>query len=114
MLEREKPPDGGLSETSDTSETKPPRLNTQINFQAPAQAQNLRHRAVKEARLELLREAIHEACGFIQLHAAACQTLVEAGDDAGMLHSLGRIVTYTKHAARIGNELRVLRKEPPP
>jgi hypothetical protein len=82
---------------------------------APAQAQIERNpRAVKEARLELLREAVHEACGFIRLHAEACQPLVEAGDDAGLLHSLGRLVIYTKHAARVGNELRDLRKEPPP
>jgi hypothetical protein len=71
-------------------------------------------RAVREARLELLREAVHEACGFIRLHAEACQPLVEAGDDAGLLHSIGRLVIYTKHAARVGNELRDLREEPPP
>ena len=83
-----------------------PRQNTQ--------AQNLRSpRAVKEARLELLREAVHEACGFIQLHANVCQDLAEAGDNAGLIHSLGRLVIYTKHAARVGNELRDLRKAPP-
>ncbi|MDQ6869838.1 MAG: hypothetical protein M3178_16325 [Pseudomonadota bacterium] len=70
-------------------------------------------RAVKEARLELLREAVHEACGFIQLHANVCQDLAEAADNAGLIHSLGRLVIYTKHAARVGNELRDLRKEPP-
>jgi hypothetical protein len=38
---REKPPlrGGGLSETSDTSETKPPRQNTQIKIQEPARAE---------------------------------------------------------------------------
>jgi hypothetical protein len=74
-------------------------------------AQITNPRAVKEARLLLLREAVHEACGFIRLHAEACQSLVEAGDDAGLLHSLGRLVIYTKHAARAGNELRDLRQE---
>jgi hypothetical protein len=32
----------------------------------------------------------------------------------GYFIPLGPPVTYTKHAARIGNELRDLRKEPPP
>jgi hypothetical protein len=112
--EIEKAPRGGaFSEMSSAgclgnSEIKPPLQNTQ-------QENLLRNpRAVKEARLELLREAVHEACGFIRLHAEACQSLVEAGDDAGLLHSLGRLVIYTKHAARVGNELRNLRKEPPP
>jgi hypothetical protein len=35
--------------------------------------------------------------------------LAEAGDDAGLLHSLGRLITYTKHAARTGIELRETR-----
>jgi hypothetical protein len=81
----------------------------------PNQAEILRNpRAVKEAKLELLRAALHEACGFIQLHANVCQDLAEAGDNAGLIHSIGRLVIYTKHAARVGNELRDLRKEPPP
>jgi hypothetical protein len=88
--------------------------DTPPNF-APEQAEILHNpRAVREARLELFREAVHEGCGFIRLHAEACQTLVEACDDAGLLHSLGRLVIYTKHAARVGNELRDLRKGPPP
>ena len=81
-------------------------------IKAPAQVTN--PRAIREAKLELLREAVHEACGFIRLHAEACPPLVEAGDDAGLLHSLVRLVIYTKHAARVGNELRDLRNEPPP
>jgi hypothetical protein len=80
---------------------------------ATAQAEILRNpRAVKEARLELLREAIHEACGFIRLHAEVCQGLAEAGDDAGLIHSLGRLVAYTKYAARSGNDLRAVRVAP--
>jgi hypothetical protein len=80
----------------------------------PNQVSILRNpRAVHEAKIELLREAVHEGCGFIRLHAEACQTLAEAGDDAGLIHSLGRLVIYTKDAARVGNELRDLRKELP-
>ena len=77
---------------------------------APNQAEILRNpRAVREAKLELLREAIHEACGFIRLHAEVCQGLAEAGDDAGLIHSLSRLVAYTKEAARTGNDLRAIR-----
>jgi len=78
---------------------------------APAQAEILRNpRAVKEARLELLREGIFEACGFVQLHADVCQDLAQA-DDVGLLHSLGRLIAYTKHAARLGIDLRAIRDE---
>jgi hypothetical protein len=69
-------------------------------------------RAVREARLELLREAVHESCGFIRLHAETCQLLIEAGDDAGLIHSLGRLILYTKEAARSGNDLRAVRGVP--
>jgi hypothetical protein len=86
-------------------------VQTNSQIQAPAQDKFRNPRAVKEARLELLREAVR---GFIQIHANVCQDLAEAGDNAGLIHSLGRLVIYTKHAAKIGNELRELRKEPPP
>jgi hypothetical protein len=99
------------SSAADVRIDSPPRPNPQEKSDL---AQITNPRAVKEARLSLLREAVHEACAFIRLHAEACQPLVEAGDDAGLLHSLGRLVIYTKHAARVGNELRDLRKEPPP
>jgi hypothetical protein len=73
------------------------------------QAKNLNPRAVREAKLELLRDALHEACGFIRIHAEVCQALAEAGDDAGVLHALGRLITYANHAARTGRDLRTLR-----
>jgi hypothetical protein len=91
-------------------------VDLQANIPKPAtsQAEILRNpRGVREAKLWLLREAIFEACAFIRLHAEACQSLAEACDDAGLIHSIGRLVIYTKHAARVGNELRDLRKEPP-
>jgi hypothetical protein len=102
--ERDDPVILSCLEGIDSSETS--------RIERPAQVTN--PRAVRETRLELLREAVHEACWFIRLHAEACQPLVEAGDDVGLLHSLGRLVIYTKHAARVGNELRDLCKEPPP
>jgi hypothetical protein len=86
---------------------RPPVSTTPQKYQASSD------HAVREARLELLREAIHEACWFVQLHAAACQTLAEAGDDAGLLHSLARPILYAKEAARSGNDLRALREGAP-
>jgi hypothetical protein len=79
---------------------------------ATAQAQIARNpRAVKEARLELLREAIHESCGFIRLHAETCQLNAEAGDDTGAIYSLGRLIAFAKFAAKSGNDLRAIRDE---
>jgi hypothetical protein len=80
---------------------------------APARAKFLRNpRAVREAKLLLFREAIFEACAFARIHAEVCQDLAEACDDAGLIHSLGRLVLYTKEAAKLGNDLRALRAEP--
>jgi hypothetical protein len=110
-----RPPPGHGGDPLELSSYGGVDLQANIPNKAPAQAKILRNpRAVREARLALLREAVHEACGFIRLHAEVCQDLAEASDDAGMLHSLGRLISYAKHAARVGNELRDLRKEPPP
>jgi hypothetical protein len=82
------------------SDSTPPQ-NSQHKIRNP--------RAVREAKLELLREALHEACGFIRIHAEVCHALAEAGDDAGVLHALGRLIIYARHAARTGTDLRSLR-----
>jgi hypothetical protein len=106
----EGPPRGGCADGPEvvcfggerpSDNTPPPK------YQAPSS-----DRAVREARLELLREAVHESCGFIRLHAETCQLLIEAGDDAGLIHSLGRLILYTKEAARSGNDLRAVRGVP--
>ncbi len=100
--------------------TEPPVNGSQLSSSADdLQANSLSQptvqvtnpRAVREAKLELLREALHEVCGFIQLHASVCQDLAEAGDNAGLIHSLGRLIGYTKHAARAGNDLRAIQDE---
>jgi hypothetical protein len=78
----------------------------------PNQVSILRNpRAVHEAKIELLREAVHDGCGFIRLHAEACQTLAEAGDDARAIYSLGRLIAFAKFAAKSGNDLRAIRDE---
>jgi hypothetical protein len=56
---------------------------------APSQAEISRDpRAVREAKLELLREAIFENLGAISLFAETAKLLIEARDDAGMAHSV--------------------------
>lgn len=44
--------------------------------------------AVKEARLELLRESIFDNLGAVALFAETAKLLIEAGDDVGMAHSV--------------------------
>jgi len=78
---------------------------------AQRQAESRNHAVVIEAKRELLREAVHEACGFVRLHAEVCQALAEAGDDGGLLHSVARLIAFTKHVARVGSDLRTLRDE---
>jgi hypothetical protein len=69
---REKPPlRSGLSETSDTSETKPPRLNTQIKFQDQVEAEF-------DAEIALaLAASGWRVAACLLTHAAL---LIEAGD----------------------------------
>jgi hypothetical protein len=52
---------------------------------APAQGQN---RAVREARLKLLREVIFENLGAAKLFIEIVQLLIEGRDDTGARHSL--------------------------
>jgi hypothetical protein len=109
MTDAQTPPCGGRAagpEVNCNALDKPQFIDPPPAWQAEIERNP---RAVREAKLELLREAIHEACGFIRLHASVCQDLAEAGDDAGLLHSLGRLVAYAKHAARAGNDLRAIR-----
>ena len=86
-------------------------LQANIPNQGPAQGKFRNPRAVLEAKRELLREAVHEACGFIRLHAETCQLNAEAGDDAGAIYSLGRLIAFAKFAAKSGNDLRAIRDE---
>jgi hypothetical protein len=111
MIDAQTPPGGGRAAG--------PEINCNaldkrqfIDPEAARQAPNPRNPiAVREAKLELLREAIHEACGFIRLHGEGCQISVEAGDDTGAIYSLSRLIAHTKHAARIGIDLRAIRDE---
>ena len=86
-------------------------LQADIPNEAQAQGKFRNPHAVREAKRELLREAVHEACGFIRLHAETCQLNAEAGDDTGAIYSLGRLIAFAKFAAKSGNDLRAIRDE---
>ena len=77
----------------------------------PAQGQN---RAVREARLELLREAIFENLGAAKLVIETALLLIEARDDVGARHSLRMGALHFKAAVQSANELSALKAEPRP
>ena len=72
------------------------------NKAASAQGQN---RAVREARLELLRGAIFENLGAARLFIDSAQLLIDARDDAGMRHSVRMGALHFKAAVVSANEL---------
>jgi hypothetical protein len=68
----------------------------------PAQGQN---RAVREARLELLREAMFENLGAAKLFIETALLLIEARDDVGARHSIRMGALHFKAAVTSANEL---------
>jgi hypothetical protein len=78
------------------------RLRFDAKTAAPAQGQN---RAVREARLELLREAIFENLGAAKLFIETVQLLIEVWDDVGARHSLRMGALHFKAAVTSANEL---------
>jgi hypothetical protein len=75
------------------------------------QDQNSNPRAVREVRLELLREAIGEQAGFIQIQGELVQTFAAIGDDAGITYALKRLVAHVRAAAQTANELTAFKME---
>ena len=67
-----------------------------------AQGQN---RAVREARLELLREAIFENLGAAKLFIETVLLLIEVRDDVGARHSIRMGALHFKAAVTSANEL---------
>lgn len=66
---------------------------------------------LRRAKLDLLRDALHEALGFAKLYADVAQSLTEVGDDAGTLHALGNFRAAAKVACQAGRDIRELRGE---
>jgi hypothetical protein len=78
----------------------------------PNQAEILRNpRAVREAKLELLREAIFENLGAVSHFAETARLLIEVRDDAGMAHSVKMGAHHYRAAAATVNELSKLKAE---
>lgn len=68
-------------------------------------------RAVDHAKLQPLRDFVHEMCGFIILNAEAVQIAAEQGDDVSLGYSLRRLVLHAKAAAKSANEVRSIHVE---
>jgi hypothetical protein len=110
--ERPSPGEGDGPGISSCLENIDSSENSQI--ERPAQAEILRNpRAVREAKLELLREAIFENLGAVSLFAETAKLLIEARDDAGMAHSVKMGAHHFRAAAATVNELSKLKAEGP-
>ncbi len=78
----------------------------------PPQDNLLRNpRAVREAKLELTRDLLHEALGWARIYAATAQTFAEIGDDTGALFSLGQFHKAASAACQAGRLIREGRGE---
>jgi len=85
-----------------------------VDFQpnSPIQAQVTNPHAVREAKLELLRDAIFENLGAVSLFAETAKLSIEARDDAGMRHAVKMGAQHYRAAVVTANELAAL-NEPP-
>ncbi|VTZ28460.1 hypothetical protein MPC4_70080 [Methylocella tundrae] len=64
---------------------------------------------VKQARLELLRDAIFEQLGFMIHRAELARTFADLSDDAGLTYSLKCMVAHVRAAAQCANDLTALK-----
>jgi hypothetical protein len=67
--------------------------------------------AVRAAKLELLREAIFENLGAVQLFAETAKLLIEARDDTGMAHAIKMGAHHYRAAVVTAKELASLKAE---
>src|ERR1700730_8006797 len=80
---------------------------------APNEAELLHNpRAVREAKLELLREAIFENLGAVSPFAETAKLSIEARDDAGMRHAVKMGAHHYRAAVVTANELAALKGAP--
>ncbi len=111
MMHAKNPAAGGAAGLSE-SVCLSADLQVNIPNEAPAQAEKRNPRAVREARLELLREAIFENLGAVSLFAETAKLLIEARDDAGMAHSVKMGAHHYRAAVVTANELAALKGAP--
>ena len=102
---------GGAAGPLETFRLAMERLDN-ANTTPPAQSQN---RAVREARLKLLREAIFEDLGAAKLVIETALLLIEARDDVGARHSIRMGALHFKAAEERRNaEARAYRETKAP
>jgi hypothetical protein len=79
--------------------------NPEISPNTPsAQARN--PRAVREAKLELVRDLLRESLGFALLYASVAQQLNEVRDDFGTLIALRNFRAAANAACEAGRQIR--------
>jgi hypothetical protein len=76
-----------------------------------AQDNSRNYQDVREAKLELQREAIFENLGAVRLFVETAQLLIEARDDAGMTHAVKMGAHHYRAAVQTTNELAALMRE---
>jgi hypothetical protein len=95
----------GLGNTSlagglDDSEINRPNAKTQARNPA----------AVREAKIALVRDLLRESLCFARLYAEVGQMLLDAEDDAGVLHALRNFRHAANAACEAGRQIRALRE----
>jgi hypothetical protein len=68
--------------------------------------------AVREAKLELMRETIFENLGAVSLFADIAKLSIDVGDDAGMRHAVKMGAHHYRAAVVTANELATLKVAP--
>jgi hypothetical protein len=67
--------------------------------------------AVREARLELIREAIFDNLGGVRLFVETAQLLIEARDDTGMSHAVKMGAHHYRAAVQLVKDISALKAE---
>jgi hypothetical protein len=68
-------------------------------------------RAVRDARLVLIREAIFENLGGVRLFVETAQLLIEARDDTGMAHAVRMGAHHYRAAIQLVKDISALKAE---
>lgn len=106
--ERGSPPSGqlgGLDKSSCVGRCDDP------NLPDPPKNVTRRDDLVRRARLDLLRDAIHEAAGAAIVYAGTIQAMAEMHDDEALLLGIARLRDATLLACQAGRDIRQLREE---
>ena len=95
--------DASLQGSLDNPETIKSKPTTQGTSRNPV--------AVREARLELIREAIFENLGGARLFIETAQLLIDARDDTGMAHAVKMGAHHYRAAVLLAKDIAALKAE---